>query len=221
MTIRPRWLHILVEGQTEETLVRNVLEPHLARHGFSVSQSILVTRRVAGTSWNRGGVGSWTKLAAELRLLLRNTRLDVLTTVIDYYGLPSDTPGWTGQPAGSARQRVEYIEAAMADDVDDSRFVPHLVMHETEAWVFAAADQLGELYGDPDLARKMHDQTARAGGVELIDDGPQTAPSKRILALRPSYVKTADGPLAVADLGLPALRAACPHLHDWLRRLGA
>jgi hypothetical protein len=29
-------------------------------------------------------------------------------------------------------------------------------------------------------------------------------------------VKTLDGPLAVAELGLPGLRALCPHLDRWL-----
>lgn len=104
-----RRLHILVEGQTEESVVRTVLQPHLEHHGWSVTYSILVTKRAAGG--------------------------------------------------------------------------------------------------------------AQCGGPERIDDGPHTAPSKRITARLPSYARTVDGPIAIAALGLPALRQQCPHLDAWLMRL--
>ncbi|HUQ56784.1 DUF4276 family protein [Lentzea sp.] len=58
-----------------------------------------------------------------------------------------------------------------------------------------------------------------AGGPELVNDGPTTAPSKRILRYCPGYMKTSDGPIAIEDLGVTALRARCPHLDDWLRSL--
>ncbi len=107
----------------------------------------------------------------------------------------------------------------MAAAIADKRFVPNLVLHETEAWVLAAHDQLGTLYGDDGLARKLRREVEAAGGPELVNDGPSTAPSKRLLRHRPDYLKTLDGPIAIADLGLPALREQCPHLDQWLLRL--
>lgn len=215
-----RRLHLLVEGQTEETVVREVLEPFLRSRGFSVSFSILVTRRPAGHAWDRGGVTSWSKLAGDVRRLLRDSRLDILTTMIDYYGFPVDAPGMADRPDGCAPQRVRHVESAVATAVGDPRFVPHLVLHELEAWVFAAADQLAHLRGEPALAAALHDEIAAAGGVELINDGPQTAPSKRLARHCPDYVKTLDGPLAIADLGVSDLRQRCPHMAGWLERLG-
>jgi hypothetical protein len=35
----------------------------------------------------------------------------------------------------------------------------------------------------------------------------------------PGYEKTADGPLVIEELGLPALRQRCPHLDRWLTEL--
>ena len=73
--------------------------------------------------------------------------------------------------------------------------------------------------GDGVLAEKLAQQVIDAGNPELINDGPATAPSKRLLAAYPAYNKTQDGPLAIAELGLPALRSQCPHLDTWLQRL--
>ena len=54
---------------------------------------------------------------------------------------------------------------------------------------------------------------------EHINNSPQTAPSKRILALVPHYKKTVDGPLIAEDIGLDAIRAQCPHFNNWIERL--
>jgi hypothetical protein len=60
---------------------------------------------------------------------------------------------------------------------------------------------------------------AKAGGPERVNDGRDSAPSKRLANYRGDYDKTGDGPLAVASLGLPKLRAQCPHLNAWLALL--
>lgn len=56
-------------------------------------------------------------------------------------------------------------------------------------------------------------------GPEQVDDGVDTAPSKRILNAYPRYTKTIDGPLVIADAGLDPIRACCPHADQWLRKL--
>ncbi|MFB9300301.1 DUF4276 family protein [Kibdelosporangium philippinense] len=58
-----------------------------------------------------------------------------------------------------------------------------------------------------------------AGGAELVNDTPSNAPSKRLSRYRSDYIKVSDGPLAIAELGLPALRKECPHLDSWLTKL--
>lgn len=214
-------LHLLVEGQTEDVMVRNVLEPHFQSVGWLVSWSILATRRPAARPAHRGGVTSWPKLEREIRRLLHDSGLDALTTIIDYYRLPDDVPGMATRPAGGAQARVRHVEAALADAIGDARFVPHLTLHEFESWVFAAAEQLAELYCDSDLLARMRADVAAAGGPELVNDGPSTAPSKRLLCYCPHYLKTTEGPLAIAALGLDRLREQCPHLHAWLTELEA
>ncbi|WP_367132192.1 DUF4276 family protein [Saccharothrix sp. HUAS TT1] len=111
---------------------------------------------------------------------------------------------------------MAHVERRLAEEVGDRRFRPNLVVHELEAWVFAAADELGQFLG-PELADRLRGDVRAAGGPESVNDGPATAPSKRLLAYCPGYVKTLDGPLAIQALGLVRLRAVCPHLDAWLR----
>ena len=54
---------------------------------------------------------------------------------------------------------------------------------------------------------------------EDVNDGPDTAPSKRLERLLPGYSKPLHGPLATEGAGLAALREACPRFDGWVRRL--
>ncbi|GAA3063911.1 DUF4276 family protein [Actinokineospora globicatena] len=221
MPDRFRRLHLLVEGQTEEVVVAEVLRPHLERAGWAVTFSIVTTRRAVGGPARRGGLTTWAKLEREIRLLLRDSSIDVLTTLVDFYGLPEECPGMSDRPAHDAYERVAHVEAAMAAAIGDHRFRPNVVLHEIEAWVFAAGVQLAELRGEPGLALKLAAEVGQAGGPELINDGPATAPSKRLIGHCPGYAKTVEGPLAVTALGIDALRALCPHVDTWLLGLDA
>jgi hypothetical protein len=71
-----RKLHILVEGQTEEVIVTNVLGPYISSEGLYVTTSILKTKAPAGgRPAYAGGVSSWAKVLREIRLLLGDTSI--------------------------------------------------------------------------------------------------------------------------------------------------
>lgn len=218
MTGDYRRLHLLVEGQTEETVVNRVLGPHLASAGWAVTTSLVKTKRPAGGPSHKGGITTWKQVETDVRLLLGDTSLTVLTTLFDYYGLPADFPGMQDRPVGDAYERVAHVEAEFAAKINDRRFRPHLAVHELEAWVFAAAEELGMLHG-PEIAEQLRADERLAGGPELVNDDPATAPSKRILRYCPGYAKTSDGPMAIEELGLSRLRERCPHLDAWLSSL--
>ena len=56
---------------------------------------------------------------------------------------------------------------------------------------------------------------------ELIDDGPETAPSKRIICRLQQYEsdKPTVGVQAAERIGLPEIRRKCPHFAQWRERL--
>jgi len=215
VTASYRRLHVLVEGQTEENVLRDLLQPHFETLGWSVTHSLVKTKRTAVGPDHGGGITGWRQVERDVRLLLGNTNLDVLTTLFDYYAFPADSPGMSTRPSGDPYGRVAYVEKELAAHFKDLRFRPHLILHELEAWVFAAADQLGEFLGE-ELGDKLRHDVAASGGAELVNDTPETAPSKRLLRYCPGYSKPLDGPLALIECGLPELRLRCPRLDGWL-----
>jgi hypothetical protein len=202
-------------------IASDVLEPHFTSPGTYVTWSVLTTKRPAGAAAFKGGVSRWQKLERELRLLLRDNSTTVLTTLLDYYAFPPEAPGMMDRPHGSPYDRVRHVESALAKALNDSRFVPHLVLHETETWVLADCRYLGEVMGDPGPAARLERVVHLESGPELVNDGMDTAPSKRIMSAYPQYVKTIDGPLVIAEAGLDAIRRTCPHADDWLREVEA
>lgn len=216
-----RHLHILCEGQTEEIIVREVIAPHLSAADIWVSWSIFVTKRPAGGPAFRGGLSRWSRLERELRRLLLDTSTNVLTTMFDYYAFPADAPGMADRPLHSPQDRVSHVEAKLAKTIDDSRFLPNLVLHEIEAWVLADCGRLGQVMGDGVPAAELERIVRQESGPELVDDGVNTAPSKRIKNAYPQYTKTIDGPLVIADAGLDSIRRSCPHADGWLRDIEA
>ena len=56
---------------------------------------------------------------------------------------------------------------------------------------------------------------------EHINDGSQTAPSKRILKVCHNYDKVAHGSLISLDIGLDTIRHQCPVFNQWILQLEA
>jgi len=214
-------LHILCEGQTEEIIARDVIAPHFSAVDIWVSWSIFITKRPAGGPAFKGGLSRWPKLESELRRLLQDTSTTVLTTMFDYYAFPADAPGMADRPRRSPYDRVRHVESALVKAIDDRHFLPNLVLHEIEAWVLADCNRLGQVMGDGDPAVELERIVRLKSGPELVDDGVDTAPSKRIMDAYPQYTKTRDGPLVIADAGLDSIRRSCPHTNDWLRVIEA
>ena len=76
-------LLLLVEGQTEETFVRDVLSPHLSSFDVVVIPVLLKTKRVKSGGHFRGGVSSTRQVLGDVRLLLRDSSATVVSTLID------------------------------------------------------------------------------------------------------------------------------------------
>jgi hypothetical protein len=143
----------------------------------------------------------------------------IASDVLSSYFAGADAYVTWDRPHGSPHERVRHVESALAKAVSDARFVPHLVLHETETWVLADCRRLGEVMGDPSPAAHLARIVQLESGPELVNDGVDTAPSKRIMNAYPHYAKTIDGPLVIAEVGIETIRSACPHADDLLREV--
>ena len=95
--------------------------------------------------------------------------------------------------------------------------IPYVQKHEFEALLFADVQAFAAI----DVPQQVILQLAEISSQfapEDIDDRPSTAPSKRIEDLM-DYDKIVGGNVVALEVGLPAMRSACPRFNDWLARL--
>ncbi len=215
-------LQLIVEGQTEQAFAAQVLTPHLAALRVYLSKSQLAAHARKRGRVHRGGLFSYTPFRNDVvRRLKEDKSGDVfLSTMIDLYALPTDFPGMGTAPSDcDPCKRVKHIEKALADDVGDPRFVPHVQLHEFEAILLAAPQFFNRYYDD--RAQEIGKLMELSDSPEQIDDGEDTAPSKRIASLIPEYAgaKPTAGPIIAAAIGLETIRQKCPHFNAWLTRL--
>jgi Domain of unknown function (DUF4276) len=215
-------LLIHVEGQTEETFVNEVLRPHLFSLGFSVVGARLLGN--SRTRLKRGGIKSWDVVKQDIHRHLADDRQAYATTMVDYYALPNSWPGRATARLVGHHLRASTIEDAISLDFNNfsefgQRFVPHIVMHEFEALLFSDCDGFAAGLCHPGIRDRLQAIRDAFESPEHINDSPITAPSKRILSLMPGYEKTLFGPIAALEIGLAKMRAECPNLDKWLKRI--
>jgi hypothetical protein len=217
-------LHFIVEGQTEETFVNRVLVPHLATQLVWGKARCVMTSRKRSIIY-RGGLRSYAQAKKDILLWMKEDRNPdaFFTTMFDLYALPSDFPDYDQvQRFRDPGERVVRLEEAMRRDIDHPRFFPYLQLHEFEALLLADPQKLEWEYPEHDRAiRNLLQMASSFVSPELIDDGENTAPSKRIILEIPEYegMKASAGPLVAEKIGLPFLKRKCEHFSKWLSKL--
>jgi len=210
---------MLVEGQSEEIVVRDILAPRFEVLDIYLQAVLVKTKREKSGRAFKGGIVSYAKVEHDLRALLSDSSASAVTTFLDYYGLPQNFPGLSDRPLGDPRKRVAHVEEAFAAQIDHKRFIPHLTLHELEAWIYVDPAAASWVFTDAAVAATLQTIREACGGPEMIDESPETAPSKRILEVAPDYTKTVAGPQAIEAIGLDRIRAACKHADSWLKKL--
>ncbi len=185
-------LHAVVEGQTEETFVREVLALELGTKQLFVDAHRVTTGRRRGQRF-RGGLTKYQQLKNDLVLWMKQDQnKDArFTTMVDLYRLPLDFPGFdVCKKQTAAFKRVQCLEQQFEADLSEQRFIPYIQLHEFEALLFSEVEKFGNAFpGRPKLISDLRAIKAQFDSPEHINDRPDLAPSKRILELIPEYEK--------------------------------
>jgi hypothetical protein len=214
-TIPMKRIHIFCEGQTEEIFVREILTPAFLHQQICLNPIVLRT-----SAKQRGGAVSYGKIRWQVEKKCKEDPTAWVTTMLDFYGLPTDFPML--RSGGDSFSRAERIEKAFQEDIAQSNFLANLTVHEFEGLLFSQPTAFGQILQEPpDLVEKLETIQQSFLTPEYINDGQDTAPSKRILSLCRSYDKITDGILIALEIGLLRIREACPRFDAWLRRLEA
>jgi hypothetical protein len=212
-------VHILVEGQTEETFTKELLVPYLLGVDIFITPIILTTRiNVAGPNY-KGGVNSYQQVRKETLRLLGDTSVAAVTTMLDYYGLPNDFPGKTTMIVGSCFERVAYLEDSFRADIGHPSFMPYIALHEFEALLFSSPSIMAAAFPKANLEQELQKIRDSYNSPEEINDGSTTHPAARIKSLIPEYQKRLYGPLIASRIGLDEIRSVCSHFDEWLTSL--
>jgi hypothetical protein len=141
--------------------------------------------------------------------------------MVDLYSLPEDFPGYHAARAmADPLAQAADLQRALAEELNDTRFVPYLQVHEFEALLLVRPDLIADLYDAPagDVSQLEADVAAFAS-PEHVDHGQHSHPKARLKLCFPDYDENVAGPLLAEAIGLPELRTKCRHFGDWLTRL--
>lgn len=158
---------ILAEGQSEETFVKRVLYPHLLNFEIVIVPTIIITKRVKSGPSFKGGMPSYTKVRREILRLLGDSSAALVTTMIDFYGLPASFPGRANVQGSTPLERVVFVENAIEQDINDARFLAYCSLHEFEALLFSSPATIAAAFAMPNVEQKLlsiRDSVHFAGG---------------------------------------------------------
>lgn len=217
-------VHVVVEGQTEEGFVNQVLGPYFFAQNIYLAPRLIQTARRPNGRKFAGGLTIWSHAHDDVRRYLGDTSVAAVTTLFDYYGLPEDTPGLGDRPAtADPGARVKHVEDAIGASFDHPKFIPHLMLHEFEAYIYVQPAHVRPYVDPADTAASIAGQLDgirnTCGGAERINDTRKTSPSHRLLAVWPSYDKVLHGLAITQSVGIASIRAGCPHFDSWVQRL--
>lgn len=219
-------VYIIVEGPTEQTFVRDVLAPVMAHKGIYLYPVVI------GKPRHKGGDIRIDRAKTDIGNFLKQRSNTYVSTMFDFFGIEADWPGKrevlqviSNGTSLSATQKAKRVEEATLSKIKDDfpdrnpglRFIPYIEMHEFEALLFSDASILADKIGVNEA--KIEDILSECEEPEEIDDGPDTAPSKRLISLRSGYRKAAMGKTISEAIGIQAIREKCPHFDAWLTKL--
>ncbi len=214
-------LYIIVEGQTEEEFVNSLLIPFFTSIGIhNVSPLLLST---GSKHKQKGGGLNYDRFKYNIESKLKSEKDIIVTSLIDFFKLDTSFPKFEESKKINDKdkvQRVDFLEKAIAENINSERFIPYIQLHEFEGLLFSDTkgfDYLDKI--DDDGREKLYSIVRENPNPELLNDGLQTAPSKRLNDLIPAYDKSIDGPIIAIENTLATTMKKCPRFKNWIETL--
>ena len=210
-------LIIVCEGPTEQEFCKDVLLPYFLQFDIIVEYPVI---KKSG-----GGIIPWEPLKRQLRNHLFEDGAYV-TMLVDYYRLkdPDKIPGWNESlTIADKQERLHFLFDQIKQDMDEDlreRFIPYIQLHEFEGLLFSDVAPYQEYFAPTNCDfKKLGSIISTHPNPEMINDGPDTAPSKRLLNIVTGYDKVLYGGLLAMSLGLKTIREHCPLFNEWITTL--
>lgn len=209
-------LYIIVEGQTEQEFVKDIIVPYFSNLGFNDVRPFLIRTSRTG----RGGFVNYLHLKNDIIRLLKQETEIIITTLVDFFRMPINIPKYDECINRNVNifDKVLCLEKSIGDDISDRRFIPYIQLHEFEAILFSSNKGF-EYYYEPKIYSQTQSIIDKYENPELINDRPETAPSKRLLKIIPSYDKVIDGNVIAMEVGFIAINEKCSRFRNWISQI--
>ncbi|MEY8313274.1 DUF4276 family protein [Oscillospiraceae bacterium 42-9] len=218
-------VNVVAEGQTEMSFVRSSLNSYFSGHIILDSRCVLTGRDKHSGREYRGGMPNYAKAKNDIMRWLREDPSAYVTTMFDFFRLPTDFPEYDQAMRCPDHQKsVRILEGALKKAITSDpgfwgrsdRFIPYIQLHEFEALLFTDVRVLKKVHLEPDEQQSLDRLYEETKGIppEEINHGAETAPSKRLL--RAVDYQKGDPCMWIDFLTIPAIRDKCPHFSQWL-----
>ncbi len=218
-------VNVITEGQTEETFVRDILAPEIGRKGIYLTARCVETSRTKSKIY-RGGLIDFDKTRKDILLWLKQDKNAFVTTMFDLYALPDSFPGKDSvKKMTDPYKIVSFLEKKFGENIRneidcEERFIPYIQLHEFEGLLFSDVEKIDEVMKiDSNKKPQLLEISEEFDNPELINQGSETAPSKRLLKIYPSYDKISNGSIIAQKIGLKQIRDKCSHFNEWLQKI--
>lgn len=207
-------LYIVVEGQTEEEFVNSLMAPFFQESGIYVYPVIIHTSK-----GHKGGFVNYDHLKNDVTRLLKSQGQDVVvSTFVDFFRCPALPTQKEIDLLQSNRDKVIAMEKGISFDINDSRFIPYIQLHEFEAVLFSSISGFNRYFGD-DISYEIQNIIDSFENPEDINSSPATAPSKRLIKIIPEYDKVMYGNILALENGFECVLERCKRFREWIEIL--
>ena len=208
-------LYIIVEGQTEQEFVNSLIAPYMQQHGVYTVTPLLIRTSKTG----RGGFVNYEHLKNDIKKLLSSEKSDfVVSTFVDFFKIPEVPQKERWEKKATHIEQVEEMEQCIAENINDSRFIPYIQLHEFEALLFSSNKGFESFFSENHAKDTQH-IIDTFNNPEDINTTPTGAPSKRLLAIKNDYDKVIEGNLIALEVGINDILAKCPRFRAWIEKL--
>lgn len=210
---------IICEGQTEAEFCKVILIPYFQSKDIYLETPLIKK--------SKGGIVKWEELKKQILLHLQTDTTAFVTTFIDYYGINRKHvfPNWQEADAEPNRnKRMDILENAMSIEIDDKfryKYLPYIQLHEFEGLLFNDISIFYSTILEQEIIgrKELIDTFQNYPNPELINDGSETAPSKRLDRIIAGYDKVVYGSILAEEIGLVKMRAKSPRFNNWIEKM--
>jgi Domain of unknown function (DUF4276) len=220
----PAIVVVIVEGESEERFLRQVVTPYLSVRGV-----ILKPQQMPTSQASKGGAINLDRLKNHAHKTLNKEKGCYLSTFFDLYALDASITSLSESPLSTdPLLRSTQIEQALAASLRThtscrlERLIPYIQPYELEGLFFSDAKALCN--SNPNWSRHIAQIQAVRDKVESpehINNGFDTKPSNRLATiLQPAYrKKSRNAPLIGEQIGLSKIMQECKHFNVWVKQL--